>query len=128
MGIYAGLFDSMVACCGRIGLRHGPVYTVAMMALGLGVSLNILSVIDLLWTLGILNNPYLTGGGLHPQRYLCALLCIAFILNTILARHNFSVDRGSLHPALPRRATSPTAAPVYVLGSTGLFLITLSLP
>ena len=128
MDIYAGLFESMLACCGRIGVRHGPVYTISMMALGLGVSLNILSVIDLLWTVGILNNPYRSGGGLHPQHYLCALLCIAFIVNTILARHKFSIDRGSLHPPMSRLARSATAAPAYVLASTGLFLISLSLP
>lgn len=128
MDIYAGLFESMLACCGRIGFRHGPVYTIAMMALGLGVSLNILSIIDLLWTLGILNNPYQSGGGLHPQHYLCALLCIAFIVNTILARHKFSADQGSLPPARSPLARSATAAPAYVLASTGLFLISLSLP
>jgi hypothetical protein len=128
MDIYAGLFESMLACCGRIGFRHGPVYTVAMMALGLGVSLNVLSVIDLLWTVGILNNPYQTGGGLHPQRYLCALLAVAFIVNTLLARHKFSADHARLRPSLPRFASCAAAAPVYVLGSTGLFLITLTLP
>jgi hypothetical protein len=128
MDLYAGLFESMLACCGRIGFRHGPVYTVSMMALGLGVSLNILSVIDLLWTAGILNNPYQAGGGLHPQPYLCALLAIAFIVNTLLARHKFSADHGRLRPAMPRFATSAAAASVYVLGSTGLFLITLILP
>ena len=128
MDLYGGLFESMLACCGRFGLRHGPVYTVAMMALGLGVSLNILSVIDLLWTVGILNNPYQAGDGLHPQRYLCALLGIAFIVNTILARHKFSADHGRLRPSMSRLAPPPTAAPAYVLGSTGLFLITLTLP
>ena len=128
MDIYAGLFESMVTCCGRIGVRHGPVYTIAMMALGLAVSLNILSVIDLLWTLGILNNPYQSGGGLHPQHYLSALLCVAFIVNTILARHQFSADRGHRRPPLSRLAKSATAAPAYVLASTGLFLISLLLP
>ena len=128
MDIYAGLFESMLACCGRIGFRHGPVYTIAMMALGLAVCLNVLSIIDLLWTLGILNNPYQTGGGLHPQRYLCALLCVAFIVNTILARQTFGADQGRHRAATSRLATSATAAPAYVLGSTGLFLITLSLP
>jgi hypothetical protein len=128
MDIYAGLFESMLACCGRIGLRHGPVYTVAMMALGLGACLNVLSVIDLLWTFGILANPYQAGGGLHPQRYLCALLAIAFIVNTILARQKFSADHGRLRPSMSRLATSVAAAPAYVLGSTGLFLITLALP
>ncbi len=58
MEIYAGLFESMVACCGRIGVRRAPLYTLSMLALGLGLSLNILSVIDLLWTLGVLSNPY----------------------------------------------------------------------
>jgi hypothetical protein len=116
MDIYAGLFDSMLACCGRIGLRQGPVYTVAMMALGLGVSFNILSVIDLLWTLGILNNPYQRGGSVHPQRYLWALLCIAFVVNTLLARHKFSADTAvcdlqcrAVHD--PPRSPPPTCWP-----------------
>ena len=128
MYIYMGLFESMLVCCGRIGVRHGPVYTISMMALAVGLSLNILTVIDLLWTLGILNNPYQAGGGLHPQHYLYALLSIAFIVNTILARHKFSIDRGQHRPLLSRPACSATTALAYVLGSTGLFLITLTLP
>jgi uncharacterized membrane protein len=123
MDIYGGLLESMLACCGRIGFRQGPVFTVAMMALGLGVSLNILSVIDILWTLGLLNNPYLRGGGLHPQRYLCAVLCIAFLVNTILARLKFKAG-----PSNSNFAVSAAAAPAYVLGSAGLFLVTLALP
>jgi hypothetical protein len=127
MDIYTGLFESMLTCCGRIGFRHGPVYTISMMALGLGVCLNILTVIDLLWIMGLLNNPYQNHGGLHPQRYLYALLCTAFIVNTILARHKFSVDHGPRCPLMLKRANSARAALAYVLGSTGLFLITLTL-
>lgn len=121
MDLYAGLFESMVSSCGRVGLRHGPVYTVAMIALGLAVSLNILSIIDLLWTLGVLHNPYQRAGVPHPQRYLCALLYVAFLSNTVLARLKFGVDRGHLR----RSAHAAWAAPAYVLGSAGLFLITL---
>jgi hypothetical protein len=127
MYLYTGLFESMLACCGRIGFRHGPVYTISMMALGLGVCLNILTVVDLLWVMGLLNNPYQNAGGLHPQRYLYALLCLAFVVNSILARHKFSADHGKRCPLI-RRASSASAALAYVLGSAALFLITLMLP
>src|SRR5580698_4600249 len=125
MDLYSGLFESMVSCCGRIGLRHGPVYTIAMLALGLGVSFNILSVTDLLWTLGLLDNPYHSADGLHPQRYLCALLCVAFTLNTILARRKFSADHGRPPPS--RLLASPAAAPAYILGSAAVFVVTLTI-
>ena len=123
MDLYSELFESMVSCCGRIGLRYGPVNTLAMMALGLGVSLNILTIADVMWTLGLLANPYSTGG-LYPQRYLCAMLYMAFLINTILARLKFSTD--GTPRRIPRRNVSPAAAPTYVLGSAGLFLLTLA--
>ena len=123
MDIYAGLLESMVNCCGRIGFRQGPVYTVAMMALGLGISLNILSIIDVLWTCGVLPDPYRSAAGLHPQRYLSALLSVVFIVNTILARLRFSVAHRRLQSS--RFVTSAAAAPAYVLGSVCVFLITL---
>lgn len=125
MYIYAGLFDSMLECCGRTGLRHGPIYTLAMIALGLAVSLNLLSVIHLLWTLGVLDNPYRIDGDLHSQRYIFGMVYLAFLANTVLARCKFSADQA--RPAL-RLAASSAAAPLYVLVSTGLFIITLSIP
>ena len=136
MYIYAGLFESMMACCGRIGFRHGPIYTLTMIALGLAVTLNLLSVIHLLWTLGVLDNPYRIDGDLHSQRYIFGMLYIAFLANTILARRKFSADLGRLPPsratrstqfALARLASSTAAAPVYVLASTSLFIVTLSI-
>jgi hypothetical protein len=117
MNIYAGLFESMLDCCGRSWLRDGPVYTVSMVALGLGVSLNILSVIDLLCLLGILDNPYQSAGSMHPQRYVYSLLCIVFTANTLMARRQFITGR-----AAPQQSVS---APVYLLCSTALFLTTL---
>jgi len=120
MDLYCELYESMVRWCDRIGLRHGPVNTLAMMALGAGVSLNILTIADVLWTLGLLDNPY-PSSGLYPQRYVCALLYLAFLVNTILARLKLSTDRGTL-----RRNVSAAAAPTYVLVSTGLFLLTLA--
>ncbi len=57
MDFYAELLESMMACCGRIGVRRAPLYTLSMLALGLGLSLNILSVIDLLWILGVVSKP-----------------------------------------------------------------------
>jgi hypothetical protein len=123
MDLYGNLLESMMAWCGHTWLRRGPVLTVSMLALGLGVCLNVLSVVDLLWSLGLLANPYQTDGQLRPQHYLCALLCAAFMLNTLLARLKLRADgqRGRA----PRSAASKIAAPVYVLVSTGLFLITL---
>jgi hypothetical protein len=123
MDLYASLLESMMVCCGHTRLRRGPVYTVSMLALGLAVCLNVLSIIDLLWSLGMLADPYHSDGEPHPQRYVCALLCLALLLNTVLARRTFSVDRpcGARHPATASRV----AAPTYVLFSSGLFLITL---
>jgi hypothetical protein len=136
MYIYAGLFESMMACCGRIGFRHGPIYTLTMIALGLAVTLNLLSVIHLLWTLGVLDNPYRIDGDLHSQRYVFGMLYIAFLANTVLARRKFSADQGRLPPSRVKRSTqftlarlahSTAAAPVYVLASTSLFIVTLSI-
>ena len=136
MYIYAGLFESMMECCGRIGLRRGPIYALTMLALGLAVSLNLLSVIHLLWTLGVLDNPYRIDGDLHSQRYIFGMVYLAFLVNTVLARRKFSADQGQpqlLHvrrrPQVPmaRLASSSAAAPLYVLASTSLFIITLSL-
>jgi hypothetical protein len=117
MNIYAGLFESMLSCCGRTWLRHGPVYTVSMVALGLGVSLNILSLIDLLVLLGILDNPYRSAGAMHPQRYLYSLLCIVFIANSLLARRQFITRRAG-----PQQSVS---APAYLICSATVFLATL---
>ena len=131
MEIYAGLFESMSDCCGRVGLRAGPIYTLTMMALALGISLNLLSVIDLLWAFGILDNPYRMDGDLHLQHYLFGLLYGAFLANTVLARIKFSADRRVSRPApqlrmhLAQLAASRIAAPVYLTGSAGFFLLTL---
>ena len=105
MNIYAGLFESMLDCCGRTWLRHGPVYTVSMVALGLGISLNILSVIDLLCLLGVLNNPYRSAGSMHPQRYVYGLLCIVFITNSLLARRQFIRGRAGAKPCVSATAS-----------------------
>jgi hypothetical protein len=118
MDIYADLFESMLACCVRLGIRRGPLYTVSMLLLSLGLSLNILSVIDLLWMLGILSNPYQSAATMH---YIYALLCIAFVANTILARRRFGGTRASLHFAPDLRA----AAPAYLLASMALFVTSL---
>lgn len=123
MDIYGNLLESMMACCRHSWLRKGPVYTLSMLALGMAVCLNVLSIIDLLWSFGFLANPYHSDGELHPQRYVCALLGLAFILNTILARAKFTIDRKRIRRSQP--TASIIAAPAYVLVSTGLFLITL---
>ena len=118
MDIYADLFESMLACCVRLGIRRGPLYTVAMLLLSLGLSLNILSVIDLLWMLGVLSHPYQSAGTMH---YIYALLCVAFVANTILARRHFSGARASLDSAPDVRA----AASAYLLASMALFVTSL---
>jgi hypothetical protein len=118
----------MLACCERAGLRCAPVYTISMMALGLALCLNTLATIDMLWRLGLLNDPYENGGALHPQHYLYALLCIALVANTVLARHKFSADRASLRLANFRAGTSAIVAPAFLLASMTVFLITLIMP
>jgi hypothetical protein len=123
MDLYGNLLESMMAWWGHTWLRRGPPYTLSMLALGLAVCLNVLSIIDLLWTLGILPNPYHSQGQLHPQHYVFAWLWVALLLNTILARLKFSADRD--HVRLQQATPSWVAAPTYVLVSTGVFLITL---
>jgi hypothetical protein len=135
MNIYACLYESTLDYCDRSWFRPGLVYTVAMLALGLGLSLNLLSVIDLLWTLRVLHNPYGRGGSVQPEHYVYALLYGGFIANTILARLKFSADRRYL--SLMSEATTPsreaqqapsvrTPGPAYVLGSVVLFVATLT--
>ncbi|HEY6454215.1 MAG TPA: hypothetical protein VIY90_02930 [Steroidobacteraceae bacterium] len=119
MNIYTGLFESMLECCGRTWLRNGPVYTVSMLALGLGVSLNILSVIDLLCLLGIVNNPYRSSGSTHPQHYVYCLLLVVFIANSLLARRHFISGHAGRRRCL--------SAPTYLLCSVALFLATLAM-
>ncbi len=119
----------MLDYCGRTWLRHGPVYTVSMIALSLGVSLNILSIIDLLCLFGILNHPFQGAGPGHPQRYLYSLLYIAFIANSLLARHQFGTDHAGMRRPDGHRArlyatqANWLSAPAYLLGSAGVFLV-----
>lgn len=135
MNLYAGLFDSMLDCCAHTWLRHGPIYTFATLGLALAISLNLLSIVDLLWIFGVLDNPYQSAGQLHPQRYVLQLLALVFLANAILARHHFSTDRFSLESpstgqsrlALDADGTARRLAPAYVLGSAALFLSTLSI-
>ena len=72
MRIYALLYESMMDYCDGAGLRLGLTYTVAMAALGLGLCFNLLSVVDLLWTLRVLDNPYGRDGSLQPRHYVFA--------------------------------------------------------
>jgi hypothetical protein len=135
MNVYARLYESMLGYCDRSGFSCGVVYTVAMLALGLGIALNVLSGINLLWTLRFLHNPYSRGGSLRPEHYVYALVYVSFIANTILARVKFSADRRCLSQ-LPEKTTfsmesqdAPsvrTPGPAYVLGSVALFVLTLT--
>jgi hypothetical protein len=136
MEIYTDLFESMMDCWDRIGFRHGLVYTAAMMALGLGFCLNLLSIVDLLWAFGVLENPYRGDGTLHPHHYVYGLLCGGFIANTVLARIKFSADQQRLqlmaemqtpYIAMPRISLLRSPGPAYVMGSAVLFLTTLTL-
>jgi hypothetical protein len=137
MQIYSALFDSMIVdCLERMGIRHGLIYTTAMMALGLGLCLNLLSVIDLLWALGVLDNPYTSGSVLHPQHYVYGLLCCGFLANTVLARIKFSRDCQWLR-ITPERQVPPitvrnssfvrSPGPAYVVSSAVLILATATL-
>ena len=136
MHVYSLLYESMLDYCDRIGFRHGLVYTVAMLALGLGLCLNLLSVIDLLWTARVLRNPYCRDGSLHPEHFVYALLYSGLVANTILARIKFNADCRRLRQ-MPELPTLPVLAqeapsfrmpgPAYVLGSAALFVVTLIL-
>jgi hypothetical protein len=140
MDIYANLFESIIDCCDRIGIRHGLVYTIAMLLMGLALCLNLLSLIDLLWILGVAHNPYFWHGTWHPHHYVYGLLCSAFIANTLLGRSKFSADcqhlRRESEAQMPEISAPQTAMPklsairtpgfAYVLGSAVFFLLTLT--
>jgi hypothetical protein len=130
MKLYTRLYESLLEYSGGCG------YTVAMLALGLGLSLNLLSVMNLLWTLRVLHHPYGTAGSLRPEHYVFALLYGGFIANTILARIKYTADRRDLDmmselpaPAMesPEAPSAPAPGPAYVLGSAALFAVTLTL-
>jgi hypothetical protein len=127
MNIYAFLYESLMACCDRGEFRLGIPYTVAMVALGLGLCFNLLSVIDLLWTIRVLHNPYCRDGSLHPEHYVYALLYGGFVANAILARTKFRADCHYLS-LMPETLPAPRMpGPAYVLGSAVLFVVTLAL-
>lgn len=121
MSLYSRLYESLLDCCERSGFSRGFVYTAAMLALGVGLCLNLLSVVNLLWALRVLHHPYGSDGSLRPAHYLFALLYGGFIANTILARIRFTADRRGLEPPVP------APGPAYVLGSVVLFAVTLTL-
>jgi hypothetical protein len=136
MHVYTLLYESMLDYCDRAGFRLGLVYTVAMLALGLGLCLNLLSIVDLLWTARVLHSPYYRAGGLHPEHYVYALLYSGFVANTILARIKFNTDYRCLSqmPEIQTRAIPAREAPsirmpgpAYVLGSAAFFVATLIL-
>jgi hypothetical protein len=137
MQIYSALFDSLIVdCLERMGIRHGIIYTTAMLALGLGFCLNLLSIIDLLWALGVLDHPYTSGSALHPQHYVYGLLCCGFVANAALARIKFSRDCRWLHlthesqaPQIPVRNSSliRSPGPAYVASSAVVILATATL-
>lgn len=132
MNLYARLYESTLEYCARSGFSPGLVYTVAMLALGLGIALTLLSGINVLWALRWLHHPYTSGAQLHPEHYVYALLSAGFVANTILARIKFSADRRCLclapdDPSLMPDMTAPAmAGPACVLGSAVLFGVTLA--
>jgi hypothetical protein len=135
MDVYTHLFDSMIDWCDRLGFRPGLLYTAAMSVLGVGLCLNLLSIIDLLWSFGLVVDPYgRAHGALHPQHYVYGLLYAAFIANTLLARVKFSADCecSRFMPALPpppkshpKSSLIRAPAPAYLLCSAALFGVTL---
>ncbi len=122
MNLHSRLYESLLVSCDRSIRGCGLVYTVAMLALGLGIALNLLTVINLLWTLHVLHDPY-GRSGVHPEHYVYALLYGGLLANTILARVKFNADcrRVAEPPALR------TSGSAYVLGSAALFGMTLAL-
>jgi hypothetical protein len=134
MNIYALLYESMMDYCDGVGCRLGLTYTVAMAALGLGLCFNLLSVVDLFWTLRVLDNPYSRNGSLQPRHYVFALLYGGIITNSIVARIKFAADRRclSLMPEMqaPQAAPQPVPSvrmpgPAYLLGSAVVFFLSL---
>ncbi|HTV80966.1 MAG TPA: hypothetical protein VMF03_22140 [Steroidobacteraceae bacterium] len=135
MNVYVALFNSMLECCDRMGARLGILYTTTMAALGLCLCLNVLSVIDLLWSARVVANPYAGTHGLHPQHYVYGVLYGCLALNTVLARLLFRADPASSPPAgdEPDVDRSHQAIPwlrlpgtAYLLGSVVLFMATLA--
>jgi hypothetical protein len=133
MNLYNELFESMIGCFDRVGFRPGLEHTIAMIVLGLGLCLNLLSVVNLLWAIGVLHDPYGSHGGVHPRHYVYALLCGGFIVSTILARVNFNADCPNRHPqmqtahvSMPNHSLLNMRGPTYILGSTVLFLVILT--
>jgi hypothetical protein len=135
MHIYALLYESMMDYCDGIGCRLALTYTVAMAALGLGLCFNLLSIVDLLWTLRVLDNPYGLDGSLQPRHYVLALLYGGIVANTIAARIKFAADRRclSLMPEMqtPQEAPQPAPSvrmpgPAYLLGSAVVFFLSLT--
>jgi hypothetical protein len=137
MRVYSCLFESLMDCIDSIGLRHLPVYTAAMLALAICLCLDLLSGLNLLWASGVLGNPYLSNGSLHPHQYVYRLLYLGFLANLLLARINFAIDRQRLRAlsdlttaqlALPTRSLTPTLGATFVLMSALTFVATLSWP
>jgi hypothetical protein len=135
MRLYALLYESMMDFCDGLGCRFGLTYTVAMAALGLGLCFNLLSVVDLLWTLRVLDNPYSRDGTVQPRHYVFALLYGGVLANTIAARIKFAADRRclSLLPEIqaPQAAPQPVPSvrmpgPAYLLGSAVVFFLSLT--
>lgn len=85
MDLYGGLFELVLACCNRAGVRGAPSYTLGMLALGALVCLSLLSAMTLLWGIGVIQNPY-------SQRAFLGLLYCAFLANLVLARLKFRAD------------------------------------
>ena len=136
MNLYARLYESTLDYCERSWFRPGLVYTVAMLALGLGFALNLLTAINALWTLRLLHDPYGRGGSVHPEHYVYALVYLGFLAVSIPARLKFSADRRCLSlmsemtpPEMPARAAPSvlTSGPAYVLSSVVVFVVTLTL-
>jgi hypothetical protein len=135
MRIYVLLYESMMDYCDDLGCRFGLTYTIAMVALGLGLCFNLLSIVDLLWTVRVLDNPYSQDGSLQPRHYVFALLYGGIVANTIVARIKFSADRRvSQMPEMQTPQAAPRAVssvrmpgPAYVLGSAVVFLLSVTL-
>jgi hypothetical protein len=96
-----------------------------MLALALALSLNLLSLIDLLWMAGILDNPYAARESVHPAHYVCAVLYLGFLGNSVLARWQIATAQRQPLRLPPRRPASNINAPRYLMASCAVFAVTL---
>ena len=133
---YNLLFESLVAFADCIGLRHGPIYTLVMLVLGVACGLALMSIVNVMWGLNVVANPYWHSQAWSPKHYLLGLMCLPVLASAVLARVKLA-DAGLYLRMMPH-CTSATgsarvmgsaarAGPQFVCVATGSYLVTLVL-